>query len=57
MSARLDMIDPDNPPRILMVVANAGVSPVTNWPVVKRLAATWARGLRRGIEDMRAAGR
>ena len=30
-------------------------SPVTNWPVVKRLAATWARGLRRGIDDMRAA--
>ena len=30
-------------------------SPVTNWPVVKRLAATWARGLRRGIDDMKTA--
>ena len=28
-------------------------SPVTNWPVIRRLAATWARGLRKGIEDMR----
>lgn len=27
-------------------------SSVTNWPIVKRLAATWARGLRRGIDDM-----
>lgn len=31
-------------------------SSVTNWPVVKRLAATWASGLRKGIEAMRAAG-
>lgn len=30
-------------------------SPITNWPIVKRLAATWARGLRKGIEDMRAS--
>ena len=28
-------------------------SSVTNWPVIKRLAATWAKGLKRGIEDMR----
>ena len=32
-------------------------SPVTNWPVVRRLAATWARGLRRGIDDMKTANR
>ncbi len=29
-------------------------SPVTNWPVVKRLAATWAKGLRKGIKDMQS---
>ncbi len=32
-------------------------SPVTNWRLVKRLAATWAKGLRNGIDDMRAVGK
>ena len=33
MSAALDILHPDKPKRILMVVANAGTSPVTGWPV------------------------
>lgn len=33
MSATLDVLNPDQPKRILMVVANPGVSPVTGWPV------------------------
>lgn len=33
MSAALDILNPDNPKRVLMVVANASTSPVTGWPV------------------------
>ena len=33
MSAALDILNPDAPKRIVMVVANGSVSPVTNWPV------------------------
>ena len=33
MSAALDVLDPDDPKRVLMVVANASTSPVTGWPV------------------------
>ncbi len=33
MSASLNVIDPEHPKRILMVVANAATSPVTGWPV------------------------
>jgi putative intracellular protease/amidase len=33
MSATLDVLNPDQPKRVLMVVANPGVSPVTGWPV------------------------
>jgi len=33
MSTHVDLLDPANPKRILMVVANPGTSPVTGWPV------------------------
>lgn len=33
MSAALDLLDPQNPNRVLMVVANAATSPTTGWPV------------------------
>ncbi|MEO0558768.1 MAG: type 1 glutamine amidotransferase domain-containing protein [Bacteroidota bacterium] len=33
MSAALDVLDPEDPRRVLMVVANASTSPVTGWPV------------------------
>lgn len=33
MSATIDVLDPDNPKRILMVVANGSTSPTTGWPV------------------------
>jgi putative intracellular protease/amidase len=33
MSATIDVLDPEHPKRVLMVLANPAVSPVTGWPV------------------------
>jgi putative intracellular protease/amidase len=33
MSATIDMLDPEHPKRVLMVLANSTVSPTTGWPV------------------------
>jgi len=33
MSPKIDMLDPEHPKRVLMVLANPAVSPVTGWPV------------------------
>jgi putative intracellular protease/amidase len=33
MSATIDVLDPEHPKRVLMVVANPAVSPITGWPV------------------------
>jgi putative intracellular protease/amidase len=33
MSATIDMINPDQPKRVLLVAANAAVSPTTGWPI------------------------
>jgi len=48
MSATIDMMNPDQPKRVLMVAANPAISPTTGWPI-----GVWAAELTHPILGVR----